>query len=314
MSSSAAVQIIGAGISGLACARALQSRGVAARVVDRGRRAGGRMASRTIDGRDVDLGASYFTVEQGSAFEPVVADWMSRGIAREWTDAFAIAGPDGIRETRTGPMRYAAPGGLRSLVVDLADGLPVVQGEVVDRAVAPWTVLAMPDPQARRLLVAKPEVRALLDDGGGWEPVIAVALRWPTRQWPEGFAGAFVHDSPDISFIADDGSRRGDHAPVLVAHTTAGLAAQHLDAPDGAIEPATAAVSGALGIDERPSSTFAHRWTFAKPVAQHPEPFLLVEGAGIGVCGDAWGPKASVAAAWTSGDALGRELAARLQS
>ena len=78
------------------------------------------MSSRTMHGRPVDLGASYLTATGGSPFAGVVDDWVHRGLARPWTDTFAVAGPDGLRRTTTGPLRYGAPGGLRSLVEDLA--------------------------------------------------------------------------------------------------------------------------------------------------------------------------------------------------
>ena len=117
--------VIGGGISGVACARALADHGRPVRLVDRGRRLGGRMGGRTLHGRPVDLGASYLTVGADSDFGPVVADWVDRGLARPWTDTFAVAGPDGIERTTTGPVRYGTPGGLRSLVVDLVAGVPV---------------------------------------------------------------------------------------------------------------------------------------------------------------------------------------------
>jgi len=40
------VVVVGAGIAGLACARALTAAGYPVRVLDRGRRPGGRMSSR----------------------------------------------------------------------------------------------------------------------------------------------------------------------------------------------------------------------------------------------------------------------------
>ena len=45
------VTVVGAGIAGLACARALTAGGSAVRVLDRGRRPGGRMSSRTLHDR-----------------------------------------------------------------------------------------------------------------------------------------------------------------------------------------------------------------------------------------------------------------------
>lgn len=309
------VLVVGAGISGIACARALRSAGFAPRVVDRGRRPGGRMASRTINGRTVDIGAAYFTARPDTPFHDVVMDWVERGLVNGWTDTLAVAEADGIHDSTTGPVRYAAPTGLRSLVVDLAQGLDVEQGITVQQ-VAPGVadgepydvvVLAMPDPQARRLLDGRSPLDATL--AGAWSPSIAVVLEWETREW-DPFRAAFVNNAPELVTLADDGDRRGDDAPVIVAHTTEESARQHLDDPDGAIASTSAAVQRLLGIPDSPARTFAHRWSFARPTAQHPEPFYW--GDGIGICGDSWGERSSVGTAWASGDALGKAIAVAL--
>ncbi len=302
------VTVVGGGISGLACARAVQDAGGTARVIDRGRRVGGRLSSRTVDGRPVDLGASYFVVGEAEGFSHVVADWEERGIARPWTDTFQVIDPSGERRPKPGPMRWAAPLGLRSLALDLADGVDVESGRVVERVEphrvdgieAGEVVLAMPAPQAARLTGEAP--------GGPqeWEPVIAVVLRWDGRQWDADLHGAFAEADADVSFIADDGDRRGDAAPVLVVHTTAERARRHLDDPDAAIEPVLAATRRLLRIDVEPASAHAHRWTFARPTETTGEPFF--RSPGLSACGDAWGKSAAVRTAWTSGDALGRAL------
>ncbi|GAB3299287.1 hypothetical protein GCM10027451_00530 [Geodermatophilus aquaeductus] len=308
--------VVGAGIAGMACARALAAAGVPVRVLDRGRRPGGRMASRTLAGRVTDLGASYVTARDGSPFAAVVDDWVGRGLARPWTDTFAVAGPDGLRDTTSGPVRYAAPGGLRSLVADLGTGLDVVQesavrrvepGPRVDGAEVAAAVLALPDPQARRLL--PPDLAGRLlggEDEHPWQPTLAVAMGWDERRWPADLHGAFVNDDVVVEWIADDGDRRGDGAPVLVAHTTPGIAAAHLDDPDRAAPEVTTAVRRALGIDTPPAWTHVHRWTFAKPSAPREAPFGLA--GGVGVCGDGWRAPSKVESAWTSGHLLGTEL------
>ncbi|WP_369258439.1 NAD(P)/FAD-dependent oxidoreductase [Geodermatophilus amargosae] len=308
--------VVGAGIAGTACARALAEAGVPVRVLDRGRRPGGRMASRTLAGRVTDLGASYFTAQDGSPFAAVVDDWGARGLVRPWTDTFGVAGPDGIRDRKRGPVRYAAPGGLRSLVADLGTGLDVVQesavqrvepGPRVDGADVTAAVLALPDPQARRLLPADLAARLLGGEAEHpWQPTLAVALGWDERRWPADLHGAFVNDDAVVEWIADDGDRRGDGAPVLVAHTTPGTAAAHLDDPDRCAPEVTAAVRRALGIDTPPAWTHVHRWTFAKPSAPREAPFGLVDG--VGVCGDGWRAPSKVESAWTSGHLLGTEL------
>ena len=305
--------MVGAGISGIAAARSLVAAGVEVVVLDRGRRIGGRLASRTTAGRRVDIGASYFTVAD-PAFRLVVDGWQASGLARPWTDTFHVS-PD--LTAKSGPMRWAARSGLRSLVEDLASGLNVRQqtaqlvepGLRVDGEPAAAVVLAMPDPQARRLLdpVFATE-RAALDDP--YQPTLALTAGWPSRDWP-AVDGVFVSDHPVLSWLADDGRRRGDDAPVLVAHSTPEYAAKHLTEPDQATGEMTTAVRDILGIGSEPALTSMHRWTFAKPAGIREQPFFLGE-AMIGLCGDGWSDHPRVEAAYLSGAALGTALAERL--
>ncbi|MCW2677222.1 MAG: NAD/FAD-dependent oxidoreductase [Modestobacter sp.] len=314
--------VVGGGISGIACARALADAGLAVRVLDRGRRPGGRMASSTLHGRQVDLGASYLTVPDGSPFAPVVADWVRRGLAREWTDTFAVAGPDGVTGSTTGPVRYGTPDGLRSLVVDLATGLDVVQERTVeavrvgddgrptvDGEAVGAIVLALPDPQAQRLLDPR-EAGVPALDPAGWRPALAVALGFARRAWPADLHGAFVHDSPVLDWLADDGDRRGDGAPVLVAHTTAAFAGEHQADPAQAAPAVVAAVRRLLATDAGPEWTHVHRWSHARPGRPREQEFALI--GRVGVCGDGWAAPPRVESAWRSGSALGRELARAL--
>ncbi len=97
-------------------------------------------------------------------------------------------------------MRWATPGGLRSLVRDVlgdpvAAGLHVELGTPVDdvkgvRGDADVVVLAMPDPQAARLA---PELLAQVGVVEN-DPTIVVAAAWPTRTWD--VRCAFVNDDP----------------------------------------------------------------------------------------------------------------------
>ncbi len=310
------VVVVGAGISGVAAARALTDAGREVVVLDRGRRLGGRMASKRTDGRMVDTGASYFTVSD-DRFGAVVEDWRARGLARTWTDTFVVA-HDGDLEPKSGPDRWAAPGGLRSLVEDLATGLDVRQatvervgpGPVVDALAAAGVVLAMPDPQALRLLdPAYADLRARLDDP--FEAVLALTATWSERCWPD-VDGAFVAGDPVLGWVADDGRRRGDDAPVLVAHSTGDFAAEHLAAPDEAAGPMTVALRDVLGITTEPVSTRVHRWSFGKPAGNRSVPYALDEQTLVGVCGDAFSDRPRVEAAYLSGRTLGEALAERL--
>jgi renalase len=305
----ARVAVVGAGLSGAACAQVLRERGVAVDVYERGRAPGGRMASPELHGRRVDLGAAYFTAKEPE-FAAVVDGWVAAGIARPWTDTFDVFSPSGHDRT-TGPVRFAAPGGLRSLVrdvtgqveLDVRFGAEVTALADLDHDAV---VLAMPDPQAARLA---PDAATWVD----YEPVLSLAAGWPERVWPLSDA-AFVNDDPDLSFLADDGARRGDRAAVLVAHSTAERARAHLAEPDSATAPMLAAVRRVLGITADPQWSYVHRWTFAKPSDTHGDSaFGLLDHGGrpLGLCGDAWCPSGAprVESAWLSGRRLGAALA-----
>ncbi len=307
--------MIGAGIAGSACAAELAAAGVPVRLLERAGEVGGRMGGRAVAGRPVDLGAAYFTVRD-AGFEQVVQRWRAAGLARPWTSELAVLS-GGTRERAPGPQRWAAPGGLGGLVADLAAGLAVEcgrevrrvgPGPVVDGEPADAVVLAMPDPQALRLLDPDHAAAARLA-GREWRPAIAVAAGWATGEWAE-LPAAFVNDHPVLTLIADDGARRGDGAPVLVAHTTADVARAYAAEPDGAIGPVLDALRELLGVRTAPVWTLAQHWPDASPEGTRDEPFHLTAD-GIGLAGDGWGSP-RVETAWRSGHLLGRALAERL--
>ncbi|MFB9376892.1 NAD(P)/FAD-dependent oxidoreductase [Kineococcus gynurae] len=338
------VLVVGAGISGLACARVLTDAGLDVRVLDRGHLPGGRLMGRRVESlvdgetreRVVDIGASYFTA-QDPDFAELVAGWKHRGLAREWTDSIAVIGGravDGARlgdERRQGPVRWAATRGLRSLAADLVappDREPLTlerehdvpgvavgpDGPSVEGVEAAAVVLAMPDPQAADLLPRMVATRLDVSARWNWRPCVSVYAGWSEAWWPE-FGAAFVNDNPQLVFVADDGDRRGDGAPVLTAHVAPDESAAHLDDPR-AVVPATLAELGPLlaGIvTPRPDWARAHRWSLAEPLRQHADAlFGWDEESRIGVCGDAWGERSKVETAWVSGHRLGRHLLGQL--
>ena len=299
------------------------------------------MAARTLrtgpwSGHIVDLGAAYLTVRRPE-FARVVDGWQERGLLRPWTDTLAVADSQGLTGTTTGPMRFVARDGLRSLVEDLAAHLPahvqvlsgtaavgvfprdhgwrVLRGRVDSshatvsqaRAVA----MCLPGPQASRLLPDGPAGLISAAESQRYDPILSLVAQWPTRVW-DAFAAAFVNDDSVLTSIADDGDRRGDGAAVLVAHSTPELAAAHLHEPDRAMETMVAAVRRILRINEDPIGAQVKRWTFARapvgPTGDADARFTL-DPRGIGLAGDAFSANPRIEAAWSSGRELGTALA-----
>ncbi|MEU4336151.1 FAD-dependent oxidoreductase [Micromonospora lupini] len=314
---SSGVVVVGAGIAGVACAVELVRAGVPVQVRERGHVCGGRMASKRFDGRPADIGAAYFTASDPD-FAAVVDEWRAAGLVREWTDTFCSYDTNG-RNDVPGPLRYAAPRGLRSLVEHLAGAVPVTvdrlvlavePGPAVDGEPCAAAVLAMPGPQAALLLDPALADATRVVQAQTWSPALAAVLRFPSRRWPR-FHGAFVNDHPVLNLVCDDGDRRGDAAPVLVAHTVPEFAAGHLAQPSGAGPAIEQAVRDLLGLAEEATDVHVHRWTYAKPAGDVTGNTHHLDTDGIGLAGDAFG-KPRVQSAWRSGRDLGRALAARL--
>ena len=278
------VVVVGAGIAGLACARELVDAGVPARVLERDTRVGGRLASERLDGRWVDTGAAYLTADD-PAFLGRLQTWRIDGLARPWTDTLrGQAGPPAVR--------WAAPGGLNSLAADLARELDVTLGaSVPELPAADAVVLAMPGPQA----LAIADLPAAREQS--WSPVVTAILAYGQRDWPD-FAGIFVNDHPVLATVIDDGDRRGDRAPVLVAHSTAAFA----DCPDPGPLMAKA-VSEVLGVGD-PVSVTTRYWPYASPRPGHGG---YARHGDVYLCGDAFG-RPRVQTAWLSGRATARAI------
>ncbi|MEU5724447.1 FAD-dependent oxidoreductase [Micromonospora sp. NPDC047738] len=310
--------VVGAGIAGVACANELTRAGIPVEVRERARVTGGRMASKRFDGRPADLGAAYLTVDDPD-FADVVDGWRAAGLIRPWTDTLIAYGPEGRCEV-AGPVRWAAPHGLRSLVEHLARDLTVVHdrlvmtvapGPRVDGRACEAAVLAMPGPQAALLLDPALAAATRAVAAQRWSSALAAVLRFPARRWPD-FRGAFVNGHPLLRLVCDDGDRRGDAAPVLVAHTTPEFAAAHLLQPTAAGPSIEEAVRDLLGLPEPAELVHVHRWTYATPTDGGDGAYHL-DDDGIGVAGDAFG-RPRVQSAWRSGRDLGRALATRLRT
>lgn len=192
-----------------------------------------------------------------------------------------------------------------SLADEVASIEVVADRVVVDGEETAAVAACLPDPQLQRISTAVPT------HGATWEPVIAVTCVFGERSWIE-LDGVFVNDDPVLSWIADDGRRRGDGAPVLVAHVTPVLAARHLADPAGVVPAALATLQRVLGLSDFPDWVEAHRWTYAKPLAAADEPYWMHDRAPLGAAGDAWAGGPRVEAAWLSGHRLGQAMAARV--
>lgn len=109
--------VIGAGLSGLAAARTLHNAGLDVLLLDKGRRVGGRMASRHFEGARFDYGAQFFSARDPE-FRRLVDGLLGTAMAAPWFD-------------HEGETRYYSPQGMHALPQHLAEDLRVVCGATV---------------------------------------------------------------------------------------------------------------------------------------------------------------------------------------
>jgi predicted NAD/FAD-dependent oxidoreductase len=325
------VVVVGAGVSGLACARRLAGAGLRAEVLERGRTPGGRTADRHIGTAVADTGAQYVTATE-PGFERVLRELAATGRAVAWATSlhtFEGGRITGGGRADSGRVRWAFPDGMRTLARHLATGLTVLPGTTVtrvERAGDGWlvhtdragvrparaVVLAMPAPAAVTLAEGAGPLEGLAATAAraAYDPCLTLVAGYPHAA-PPPWRGVFTPGHEVLAFVTNDSSKRahGSGELVIVAHADGGWSrACDDDRAEGRLVAAVEEVTGLA----RPAWTQLVRWPFAQVTATVGEPFLLTEGAGPGgMCGD-WCDGARVEGAWRSGDRLGAELAARL--
>jgi len=315
------IAIVGAGVSGLACAQRLRSQGLDVTVFDKSRGTGGRAATHRSGHYAFDSGAQYFTVRD-PLFLHQVEEWVAAGVASEWRGQI-VRRKAGNTDTLPGQgltQRFVGVPGMSAIsryysgavttgfrVVELEsgpDGVAVVGDE--DQRVSGFdaVMLAAPAPQAAA--IARLSAPALATAAGNvtFSACLALMVAFES-QLSTGFDGAFVDDSP-LSWIAREGSkpgRSGDGSWVL--HGAPEWSDVNFAADDESImRSLLAAFTSAIGV-AMPEPLYArvHRWRYALPTAPLPDRCLFDPTTGIGACGD-WCGGPRVEGAFLSGVAL----------
>jgi photolyase PhrII len=323
-SRAARVLVIGAGLAGLSCARALRDQGVAVTVLDKGRGVGGRLATRREGAWRFDHGAPVLHAFD-SRLQPFLASWTQDGL-------LASAG-DG--EWLGTPAMTALPKHLASELA-VQTGVQVIS---VAREGTTWTavdarggrydaealVLAMPAPQAVALLgTAAPSGHALRERlatvqmAPCWSTMVCFDSPPSTRVVARlnGRAHAF-NDGPLARCLreADKPGRSSEECWVVQGSAAWSAAMLELEA-DAVAREVASALGQALEMPSPAIHAVSHRWRYARVATGLPVSCLWDEENGLGAAGDfANGPEGThrdAEAAWLSGIALaGRMLAGR---
>lgn len=302
------VAIIGAGMTGIACARVLVQAGRRVRLFDKGRGIGGRMATRiTRGGLRFDHGAQVLPAPRDAGLATALADLATRGDAASWGDAGLVGVP-----------------GMSAIPAALAQGLTVTQGVAINRLQrrdgrwhlggegvthqADSVVLSIPAPQARDLLGRDHAFADALAQVRYLASVTLMAGLALTA--PRPFARR--EGSGMLSWIAQDADkpgRQGQPLTTWIAQADSDWSAAHIDLPfddlAAKMAPALTRELGAAPGDLVYSA--AHRWLYARTDRALGRAFLGDAATRLAVGGDwALGPLAEHG--WASGTAMGEWL------
>ncbi|HEX7477248.1 MAG TPA: FAD-dependent oxidoreductase [Polyangiales bacterium] len=334
------VLIIGAGVSGLSCARALARAGKSVRVLERSRGVGGRCATRRIDGQPVDHGVAFLHGRSPGFLEAVRAVRATR--IEGWPSIVRGEGtPCQPRAFDPRESRVALREGISMFPKSLATGLDVtldvnvtalqldaafgitVHADQCGEALmfrARDVVLALAGPQTEALLSTLPDcrpaetARALLAllPSFPCATLIAVYERSagvpPWHMW-------YPESSSSVLLVAHDSSKRADpEHTVLVVQ--ARPAWSRVELGRGESEWAALLLHDAAQLlgpwADRPITLSAQRWRHARVGAESelaaPLVLDLPRGCRIGVAGELCAPGGGVEAAWRSGEELARRL------
>ncbi|MFM1986420.1 MAG: hypothetical protein RIS18_637 [Actinomycetota bacterium] len=316
----AKVAVIGSGISGISAAHKLVTNNCAVTIFDQGKNPGGRLGLRSLRNspfvnRPVDVGAPYFTISD-PIFQNKVDQWQKLELVHKWTDTFHVFNDYQI-STTTGPMRYAAKNGLRSLAIhelsNLAQlGVNVLQERKiekviidsnnvkVDNEVFDAVVLAMPGIQAARII----ENNEIANELNKQNWASALSAWFVIDSDTPTYDAMFVNNHEVISLIVNDGKRRGDHAPVINVITTSSYAKERLENFVNHLDEVIDHTLEIWNIQSDVVEKGITRWSIAQPSpAVRPElPQRLA------IVGDAYSDNPRIESAWLDGVAVLNQL------
>ena len=318
--------IVGAGIAGLACARALSEAGASVAVFESEAVPGGRAATLINGAGPYDHGAQYFTAGD-SRFLGELQRWQSAGVAQRWAGRI-VAFDNGTLQDRTDSAeRFVGVPGMRRLGLHMAQGLDVRYAMPVarlQRADDGWrlladggqaggagpfdaVLLAVPSPVAASLL-ARLTPLADVAAAVSWDPCWAVTMALGHRSGA-GFEGAFVNDDPILGWAALDSAkpRRGRVDGVVerwVLHARPQWSSRYAELHEQDITYwMVRSFAARLRRNLTPLQAKAVRWPHATPINPLPQPCLWDGAQRLGIAGD-WCGGPRIEGAYLSGLAL----------
>ena len=308
------VLVIGAGMTGVSCARQLQAAGLDVVVLDKGRGIGGRMATRRADinGQTIrfDHGAQYVTARD-AGFQQALNEINESAVL--WADAGK-------------PGAYAGVPGMSSIPKALAEGLTIHQSERVEHLElqgdywlattedkswkAKRVVMTVPFPQVAPIIGEDHPLSAKLTR---LEFAPCMTLMAAFKPQAEIDKATRLNEASDLSWIAYNSGKPGreDAVDAWLAQASVEWSAARVNQDKAKSEQEMQVLlCEALSLDSADMLHSAfHSWLYARIVNPLGVPYLVDETQSLYLGGD-WCLGARVESAWQSGTAIAQVLTA----
>ena len=273
------VAIIGAGVTGLATARSLNTRNYM--IFEKSRGPGGRLASKRLNDFRVDIGAQFFTVRD-PRFQEIVSDAVHTGFVERWRPRMgtfimgrAAASPD-TQERFVGFPYMNAMGHylaqsltiktqLRIATISRRDNqyhLASTDGELYT---ASQVVVTVPVDQMTNLLPSYDvqEVASRFTMEPTWTAVSDLGTPL-SDQNGDPLDALFGGDHSLFDFVSTEKSKPGRESSYVVTHAKPEWSAVHIeDEPTSVQKQINTALETTFGASVKP--VIVHRWRFARP-------------------------------------------------
>ncbi|XP_066856442.1 renalase isoform X2 [Anser cygnoides] len=316
----AGVLVVGAGLTGGACAALLRG-AVRGRVVvwDKARGAGGRMSTSRSEGDaacSADLGAQYVSPRAGRAGPrgSFYDELLSHGILKPLT-----APIEGMVE-KEGSCNYMAPQGISSVVkyylkqsgaevfygyhvthISLRDGKWEVSRKMGPPELFDIVILTMPVPQVLQLqgdivnIINERQKQQL--EATSYSSRYALGLFYEAGVCIDvPWAAKYITDNPCIRFISIDNKKRNIESPEIgpsvVVHTTVTFGSEHLDSDPAEVQQLILShLESIVPSLPKPASVKCQKWRYSQVTKSvpncpghmilHTQPLLICGGDGF---------------------------------
>ena len=310
------VAIIGAGIAGLSCAKALQAFGMSVDVFEKSRGPSGRMSTRRTQDWSADHGAQYFTARD-SRFIQEVQSWIQAGTTDIWLPKLKVYENKVWRDSSSSEARYVGIPNMNSPGKYLAESMSIQYEKTIsklERQGNQWSlqcseaeeiaklydfvVLAIPAPQASALANNLDARVSAITNSAQMQACWTMMAHFP-KQTMTDFDAAFINQEI-ISWICRNKSKPMRQGQTWTIHGNPNWSQEHVELTREEAQEQMLACLTRLGLDCQDSEISMHRWRYASGGLKNAIGHLSLPDIGLGLCGD-WLHGGRVEGAWLSG-------------